>query len=237
MTEQLTPLISVNNVSFRYNEEDDFLLKDLSFTIYKNEILGIVGENGTGKSTLFSLLNLDLSPTSGEIVYENPELEMAQLLQKNNFNFNIPLTVEDFFLYFVPQKTNWGQEEILEILQLTKTKKQKLSDLSFGQKRRLFMARTLLTSKADIYLFDEPLTGIDRAGQDQFLELITILKEKFGKTIIFIEHNLSALLRQSDRVLCLGPKVHWHPKKDFTQKILPHLYSCDYEHILLHEKL
>lgn len=236
------PLLEVKNLSFSYDSNEEVLNK-VTFKVHSGEILGILGPNGGGKTTLLKLITGQLKPNSGEILfYKDDQIisrpPMSYIPQKEAINLTYPLTVKELLmgarLPFGPVR----DEEIKEALKkvsFTKDSEQKITELSGGEFQRVLLAKADLNN-SKIILMDEPTKGLDGVGQDKLLKLIQEFKIEKQAAILLIEHNIAQAIRHGDRLLCLNRTFHWHDHKDQLKKnILEDTYHCEFEHLLIHE--
>jgi zinc transport system ATP-binding protein len=238
----MKPALSVEALSFSYQEGHE-VLKDLNFKVNHNEILGILGPNGGGKSTLLKLLAGLLSPNIGSIQYlassEEGAVPLIYIPQKEKNNNTYPLTIGELLAGARLPKAIVKKAECKEALKqmgLDLSLLRPVSSLSGGEYQRVLLAKAILFD-AKVILMDEPTKGLDGVGQDKLLELIQYLKTSRGAAIILVDHNISQVLKHCDRLLCLNKTYHWHDHKNQVNKtILEDTYHCEFEHLLIHEK-
>lgn len=235
-------ILKVEDLSFSYHPGDD-VLKDVTFSVHAGEILGILGPNGGGKSTLFKCITGQLTPAKGKISFfqdgiEVPRPAMTYLPQKDFTNDSYPLTVHELLQCarlpqaLVPEK---DIQAALERVSFNKSPNLMLRNLSGGEFQRVLLAKAYL-SDAGLILMDEPTKGLDGVGQDNLLSLIQEFKKEKEAAILLIEHNIAQVLRHGDRLLCLNRTYHWHNHRDQLEKdVLEHTYHCEFEHLMIHE--
>lgn len=230
----------MESLCFSYQSRNE-VLKDLNFKVHENEILGILGPNGGGKSTLLKLLAGLLKPNTGTIKYSNEELTtpLIYIPQKEENNSAYPLTIGELLAGARLPKEVVPKDEVLSALEQMGLKlpiNRPVSSLSGGEYQRVLLAKAILFN-ARIILMDEPTKGLDSVGQDKLLELIQHLKSTRNASIILVDHNISQVLKHCDRLLCLNKNYHWHDHKEHVNKsILESTYHCEFEHLLIHEK-
>jgi zinc transport system ATP-binding protein len=236
--------ISLTDISFEY-KENQHILKNISFNIYKNKILGIVGPNGGGKSTLLKIIAGLLPPNSGKIKLNeslvtgplHERINLAYVSQSDDSLCTLPLKVKDIIkLGQRNQSSNKGIQEILNLFALEEITDQLYFELSGGQKQRVLLAKAL-AQNPELLILDEPTKGLDSLGQDQLLSLMNkIIKENPHTSIVIVDHNLNQVIKHSDSILCLNRTHHWHDKKELLdQDIINSVYHCEFEHTLIHE--
>jgi zinc transport system ATP-binding protein len=120
-------------------------------------------------------------------------------------------------------------DDLLGRLGMSELANAAMSDLSGGQLQRVLIARAL-AARPKVLLLDEPTTGIDRLGQQQFLESIETLKKELGLTVVFVSHDLRAVSTISDRIACLNLTLHYHDVPEHLPADLVYrMFACDLE--------
>lgn len=195
-------IFKFENVSFSYPGEK-VLFKHINLTVKKNDIIGIIGKNGVGKSTLVNLLLGFELPTSGQLLYKGKSYsintviqlrkEIAVVRQKSHlFNGTIKDNIDllknksdqEIFSSCIDVGLKITNNEVQKILMQNLTNNG--STLSGGEHQKVILARELL-KYSDIMIFDEPTKGLDENSKNKWMHLITQWKGK--KTIIFITHD------------------------------------------------
>ena len=215
MTEEV--ILQTENLTKRFGTLE--VLKGISATVYRQEILSIIGPSGGGKSTLLRCLNLLEQPTSGKIFFHGRELpakksEICRFRQKigmvfQNFNVFPNLTVlENITLAPVLEKKvpkEQAQREALALLArvgLSDKAEEYPRRLSGGQKQRLAIVRAL-AMEPEVMLFDEPTSALD---PEMVKEVLSVIEDvaKSGMTVVIVTHEMAFARRISDRVLFLA---------------------------------
>ena len=207
-------LLTVENLSKEYIKKK--IINNVSFSMKKGEILGVLGKSGAGKSTIGKIL-LQLSrPTTGTILFEgkalsevprrdiqaifqdpytalNPSLKIGEILEE-------PLIANEIFS---KEERRKKVEETLVKVGLLETDYEKYpEELSGGQQQRVCIAGAIILSPK-LIICDEPIASLDLAIQVQILDLIQKINQEEGISFIFITHNLPAVYRIADRILLL----------------------------------
>lgn len=210
------------------------VVEDVNFTIKRGEVLAVVGPNGSGKSVLFRAL-LGLVPHVGKITWRKG-IKIGYVPQRLAVEKDFPLTAGEF-LTLRGVRPRQEIEKVLDEVGLYKRNKgydwllnKKLGQLSSGQFQRLLIADSL-TGKPDVLLFDEPIAGIDIAGEETIYELFRRLQSSTELTVILISHDLNVVHDFTDLVLGLNRKqiCFGRPHEVLDHKILHHLYGKDFE--------
>ena len=204
---EIKKIIEFKNVSAGYFKKP--VLKDIYLRIEKGSWTGIIGRNGAGKSTLLKVLCGLLKPFSGEIKingktvsdYSKKEYSKIVAFMPQNTDTSFPFSVEEFIMlgrypymnvFKVPSAKDY--EAVCEVMEFTGVKdfaKRNVNELSGGEKQRALIAQTIV-QETDIMIFDEPTSHLDIGSQGDILELLKLLNEKYGKTVITTLHDLNA---------------------------------------------
>lgn len=218
------PIIEVKNLqkTFSYNDKSTsknlfksnidnkiIVLNDVSFTVYKGEILGVIGFNGSGKTTLLRLIAGIYKPNSGSIKVQG---KIAPLLQLGT-GFNDEMTAQDNIIMYgmllglKKDEITSKIESILEYADLQDFKKMRLKHYSTGMRSKLAFS-TAIQIDFDILLLDEILSVGDQKFRQKSYEKFLSFKEN-NKTILYATHNLANLSKFCDRILLIhkGKKI------------------------------
>lgn len=230
-------MLSAKQISFHYPNQS-LALENISFTLEKSQMLGIIGPNGGGKSTLLKLMVGLLPLQQGSMSFADASLpapkQVGYVPQTQELNDALPMRVSDF-LQLLPHRPSRGLDECLLRVGLSDKRNALMRELSGGQRQRALLARALRLSPA-LLILDEPTTGLDSQGQDQLMLLLKSLQHDDQTTIVVVDHNINQVLKHADKVLCLNRKHHWHERKELiTKDIIENIYHCEFEHIRLHE--
>jgi len=196
------------------------VLEDVTFAVGSGELVAIVGPNGSGKSTLLKVLAGLLRPWAGAIaVLGQPPgyrpLRVAYLPQAEAVDWSFPISVRDVVLMGRYRRAGWlrptsradaaAAEHALELAGMDDLADRQIGELSGGQRRRAFVARAL-AQQPDLYLLDEPVTGVDPTTED---DLMAILEAECrqGKTVLASTHDLAGVAEHFTRLLSLNRTV------------------------------
>ena len=180
------------------------ILKDINLTIPRGKIIGLLGKNGTGKSTLIKLINDLLTPTSGQILVNGKEIgieskKIISYLPERTYldkSMSIDKVIE-FFEDFYDNFDSKKARKLLKDLDLDNT--QKLSKMSKGMQEKVQLV-LVMSRKADLYILDEPLGGVDPATRDYILDtILTNFNE--GASVIISTHLIADIERILDEVI------------------------------------
>lgn len=212
------PLLSTAGITLTLGGQH--ILKDLSLEIEKGEIVGLIGPNGSGKTTFFNVLSGFLKPSQGSIHFRNEDVTRESSSERarlgigrvfQNFGIFREMTLVEnvqVALESLPHKNRPKKSEMQSIVEKTLTTvglqehaKKKACNLSGGQMRLLEIARTLAAGK-ELFLLDEPTAGVSPKMTSDIAAIIRRLKEE-GKTVLIVEHDLPFIRRICDRVIVL----------------------------------
>ncbi len=202
-------LINIKNLSKKFG--DEYVLKNINFTVDKGDALYIVGENGSGKTTLVKILLGIIPSSSGEIIFEEKgKNSVGYLPQLPTIQSDFPASVFEVVLsgtlgkktFFYTKEQKQTALKNMERLGVAELKNKSFRFLSGGQKQRVLLARAL-GSKKDILLLDEPITALDPLATAQFYELLEDLR-KIGITLIIISHDVECAVKYGNKILHLG---------------------------------
>ena len=209
--------LQVKDVSYQYDKEP--VLEHVSFRVDSGDFVALTGENGTAKTTLMKLIIGILTPRSGSIVRAdqneagNP-LKLSYLPQQAaSFNSGFPSTVYEFVRSGLYRKGSWlkpftseDRTRVLENLRsvgMWDLRAQKIGTLSGGQRQRMIIAR-MLCSDSDLYLLDEPTTGMDSLTRQRFYHLLAEKVQKEHCGILMITHEYDAVSEYANKSLHLS---------------------------------
>lgn len=197
-----TPLISAHSI--QVSRAGQTVLQDIDLLIMPAEIVTLVGLNGSGKSTLIRVLAGLMQPDSGR-VERREGLRIGYCPQHAHPDPNLPMTVQNFL-----GLTNGGRkaliEQVLQEVGIDGLQQRQLAQLSGGEYQRLLLARAMLR-EPDLLLLDEPLAGVDVAGQSDLYQLIPHLRDRYGCGIMLVSHEIHVVMAATDRVICLNHHV------------------------------
>lgn len=210
------PILEVKRLKFSYQENQP-ILKDVSFAIHKGERIAIVGKNGAGKSTLAKALCQFIKPAAGDICYRGQSImedsikeraeKIGYVLQNPNQMISQTMIFDEVALGLrlrgiSEQEIEQRVLETLKVCGLYEFRNWPISALSFGQKKRVTIA-SVLVMNPEIILLDEPTAG---QGKKHYTEIMAFLNQlnKAGHTIIMITHDMQLMLEYSDRSIAIS---------------------------------
>jgi NitT/TauT family transport system ATP-binding protein len=210
------PIVTLQNLSVTFPNNDGGLeaLENVSFSVYPQEFVCLLGPSGSGKSTLLRILAGLLQPDTGEAIFEGEPLtgprpgvgmvfQNANLMPWRNVVENIALPLE---LQHIPQdQSQTKAQEMIELVGLRGFENALPRDLSGGMAQRVAIARALVHDP-DLLLLDEPFGSLDALTRERMrLELLRIWELR-RKTVLMVTHSINEALFLADRVLVLTPR-------------------------------
>lgn len=228
-------LLSVRELYFRY-QNDEQLIEGLDLELHEGELLGIIGPNGGGKSTLLKLIVGQLWANRGHI-HLLGQRPFAYLPQNQELNDLLPVSVKDLVelgQYGAgPGEQIMTPHQALELVNMQNKADHFVRNLSGGERQRVLIAKSLV-QRPEILIMDEPSKGLDKKSMDQLFTMLKDISQKMGTGIILVDHHITHVMKVSDKLLCLGHQSHWHDKSELlNKKILEHIYDCELELALL----
>lgn len=195
-------LLECKNLSKSFDNKK--ILKDVNLIIPRGKIVGLLGKNGQGKTTLIKLINDLLIPTSGEILIEgkHPGVESKKIISylPERTYLDKEMKIIDTLNYFEEFYDNFNIEKAKKLIKdLDLDINQKISKISKGMQEKLQLI-LVMSRDAELYILDEPLGGVDPATRDYILD--TILSNfKEGSSVIISTHLISDIERILDEVI------------------------------------
>ena len=195
-------LVEFKNVSKKYDQK--LVLDDINLKIPSGKIIGLLGKNGTGKTTLIKLMNDLLTPTKGTILVEGKEIgvdskNIISYLPERTY-LDKSMKVSDVIKYFEEFYKDFDKKKALKLLKdLDLDINQKISHMSKGMQEKLQLI-LVMSRKAKLYILDEPLGGVDPATRDYILDTILSNFNK-GASVIISTHLISDIERILDEVI------------------------------------
>jgi energy-coupling factor transport system ATP-binding protein len=212
------PLLSIENLRFRYTENGGETLKGVSFCVQQGECVSLVGRNGSGKSTLAKCICGFLKPDDGTISCRGRSLAglsimeraamIGYVMQNPNQMISFPLIFDEAAFGLRARKigeeeTRRRVHEALDLCGLYRFRNWPVSTLSYGQKKRLTIA-SILVLRPSFLILDEPTAGQDLRHYTEFMEFLDKLKHELGISFLLITHDMHLMLEYGDRAAVLS---------------------------------
>ena len=208
--------LKVNNIEFAYNSIP--VLENISMELNCSEVLGIVGPNGTGKSTLIRCIDHILNPKRGSIFLDEQDISKMTRMEIARKIGYVPQSIEGVFPASVIDTVLMGRRpylgwksskedldyvlEVLELLGMMEFSMRDINEISGGQQQKVLIARAL-AQKADILLLDEPTSNLDIRHQLEVMEIMKNIVKNKGISAIMALHDLNLASRYADRIIMM----------------------------------
>lgn len=217
-------IVEVKNLTYKYAVGTPFektAVENVSFSINKGEVIGVIGHTGSGKSTLVQMLNGLIQPSSGKVFIDDKDIwSEPKKIRSVRFKVGMVFQYPEYQLFedtvakdiaFGPTNMNLPQDEIDKRVQQASAfaglPKELLTkspfDLSGGEKRRTAIAG-VIAMDPEVLILDEPTAGLDPMGRENLLKQISKYHKERGNTILIVSHSMEDIARISDRVLVMN---------------------------------
>jgi iron complex transport system ATP-binding protein len=238
-------VISIKKLNFSYDKQK--VINDLDFDIQENEVYGIIGPNGSGKTTILKILTRILKIDSGDITLNSKDLNGFKVKEFAK-NVSVVHQIEEYEVGFkVEQVIQMGRNPYLSRFQnmsdtdklivekamiLTDTitfRDRLMSELSGGERQRVFIARAI-AQETKVLILDEPINHLDIYHQIEILKLIRLLAKEHNKTVIITLHDLNMSVKFCDKLLILNNGkciVKGVPKEIITKEVIKEVYNIN----------
>lgn len=217
-------ILELKNVCYTYGTGTPFEKKavnDVSFSVNKGELIGIIGHTGSGKSTLVQMLNGLMKPTSGQVLLDGVDIwDKPKEIRKIRFKVGMVFQYPEYQLFeetvykdiaFGPTNKGLSAEkidkEVRRAARFTGLKDELLDkspfDLSGGEKRRAAIAG-VIAMDPDVLVLDEPTAGLDPMGRDVLLSQIIRYHKERQNTVLLVSHSMEDIARVADRIVVMN---------------------------------
>lgn len=239
----MNKIIDIENVSAGY-DNNPRVIKNVSFSVYQNDFLGIIGPNGGGKTTLLRTIMGLIKPTKGKVTFYNNDgervskINIGYLPQLNKIDRNFPITVYDVILsgltmanrlpsFTLPVKYKERVHKVAEQMGVESLLSSAIGELSGGQLQRILLGRSIIDNPV-LLVLDEPISYVDKLFETNFYKILDELNSKMG--IVLVSHDIGTILSTVRNVLCVNEIAHYHCGTEISQDWLDKAYdSCPFE--------
>lgn len=217
-------ILEVKNVSYGYSHGTPFeitALDNISFSVEKGQLVGIIGHTGSGKSTLIKMLNSLLKPESGNVFLHGKDINADKAsIKEARSKVGLCFQYPEYQLFeetcakdiaFGPKNMGLSEKEVkervLKAAEFTGLSRELLGkspfDLSGGQKRRCAIAG-VIAMFPEILILDEPTAGLDPKGRKELMEMIENYRRNTGATVMIVSHSMDDVAKNADKILVLN---------------------------------
>jgi len=217
--------VSVKNLTYTYKVSSTSfssnVLDNISFSVNKGDLLGVIGPNGAGKTTLFSCMLGLFKDYQGEVrIFDHDSRKNNNLIlqsigyipQQKSIEQGFPATIQEIVSLGLIGKKNGSKEKVdsaLEMVDLSGQNHRRIGELSGGQQQRVLIAKALV-NEPKLLILDEPTTSVDVETQNKFYTLVKNLNQKNKLSIIWASHDLDAVNKIANKVMCLNRSMFFH---------------------------
>lgn len=217
-------ILEVKNISYGYSHGTPFEIKaldNISFSVEKGQLVGIIGHTGSGKSTLIRMLNSLLKPEKGMVLLHGKDINSDKAsIKEARSKVGLCFQYPEYQLFeetcakdiaFGPKNMGLSKEEVkervLKAAEFVGFSRELLNkspfDLSGGQKRKCAIAG-VMAMFPEILVLDEPTAGLDPAGRQELMNMIDNYRKNTGATVIIVSHLMDDMARTADKLLVLN---------------------------------
>jgi zinc transport system ATP-binding protein len=230
------PVISLEHVWASY--EADSVLEDVTFTLYRDDFVGLIGPNGGGKTTLIKVILGLVKPRKGyvSVMGQPPEVGrqvIGYVPQFQIYDKDFPICVWDVVSMGrlkpglsrlrMDDQDKLKVEEALRQMDILDLRKRTINELSGGQRQRMYIARALAV-EPQILILDEPTASVDPQATTHIYQLLRELNTHVA--ILLISHDVMAISSYVKTIGCVNRRLIYHGAKEITSEILGSVYGC-----------
>ena len=228
-------LISFRNVYIGYKDKQ--ILNDINLDIFKHDFLGIIGPNGSGKTTFLKSLLGITKPVNGEIKYHSSNITFGYVIQRQFIDEVFPLTAREIVSMGRYGKTgicrglkkqDWSVVDwAMEIAGVCHLSDLSFRNLSGGQRQRILVARAL-ASEANMFILDEPTNDLDIKGANEIMELVRTIHQEQKVTVIIVSHLLNNITNYVNKLAFIKDRalVLQLAEDALTNRNLSDIFEC-----------
>lgn len=216
-------MIELKNVSFKYELQEEKTIKNLDLYVKQGEFVGIIGKNGSGKTTFCNIIrgiipDFVQGEITGDIIIDNKnidDIERGEMAELVGFVFQNPFSQISGIKKTVFEEIAYGLEnlgvpreeirqrvtDVIKLLKIEDLQDKNPNELSGGQSQRVAIA-SIIVMNPKVLIFDEPTSQLDPLGTEEIFDILKLLKSQ-NKTIILVEHKIDLIAEYADRVVVM----------------------------------
>lgn len=239
----MNKILEITDLSAGYDNNPQ-IIRHISFSVYKNDFLGIIGPNGGGKTTLLRTIMGLIKPTEGKVSFYNEKgkkvskINIGYLPQLNKIDQKFPITVFDVILsgltvsnrlpfLALPSKQKLRVQQVAEQMGVDTILKRPIGELSGGQLQRVLLGRSIIDNPV-LLILDEPISYVDKLFETNFYKILDEINSQMA--IILVSHDIGTILSTVENVMCVNQDAHYHSGTEISQGWLDKAYdSCPFE--------
>jgi zinc transport system ATP-binding protein len=244
-------IVTVDNLSFRYNSAE--VLAGISFDVHEGDFIGLVGPNGSGKTTVIKVILGLLKQINGQIWLFGTKVNafrdwhrIGYLPQKlAHFNPHFPATVKEivssgvFSAKKFPKRIHRSDEALIDeamvVTDVADIRHKMIGELSGGQQQRVFLARAIV-NRPELLILDEPTTALDPEAREKFFQTLIGMNRTNHVTIILITHDIASIGKYASKLMYLDKQVIFYGSfQDFcVSEKMTHYFGKFTQHLICH---
>jgi zinc transport system ATP-binding protein len=220
---------------------ENLALKDVSLAIRRGKFIGLMGPNGSGKTTFLKTIVGLIKPDRGKVIVTGPTAKaIGYVPQEEHTDPDFPVTVHDVVemglygsLGMFPRIGSSEKQRIEKALVrvgMQDHSSRRIGELSGGEKQRVFIARAIV-AEPRLLLLDEPTTGVDAGARDDFYRVLFGLIKDLSLTVVLASHDLEVVPGKVDEIICINQTVFVHgpPEEIADTDVFRRAYGCELE--------
>lgn len=227
----MSALLGLKNIEASYGGEA--VLKDVNFTVNKDDFIGIIGPNGGGKTTLLKIILGLIKPSAGTIDRFIGKEDIGYLPQVNQFDDQFPISVRNVVLSGLYSGISLSRksdsqssvEKVLDVVGMTRLQHRSIGTLSGGELQRTMLARAIVSSPK-LLVLDEPNTYVDNKFEGELYSILTGLNRDMA--VLLVSHDVGTITPFIKTIACVNRNLHYHPSNEITNEQLK-VYNCPIE--------
>lgn len=210
-------IIKIENLNFKYPDDEEYILKDISLEIYKGEFVIIIGPRGEGKSTFLKIIAGLILPEEGNVYYDGINLrsitkkELIKIHRRTGFVFQDSALISNMNVFdnialplryheiMAEEEIKIEVEKMIELINMENDKFHLPAFISMGQRKMVSLVRAIITNPETVF-YDEPIANLDKDSRETIVKIMKQTKEK-GVTSVVVTHEIEEFSFCIDRII------------------------------------